>query len=407
MWDIEIDEEFWEQNQLFRDLYDDYWNEIIIAITAFQRRLGEKEEFPHKERPYGGQAAFSWKLLNQKAHAMNDLDMIMQQGLTEPGTGRHTDIVDLFNVLKIFWLHPEWPDYLEEYRRGGPHCVVAEWILDNERGWVVAHQLRARIPDKEFGDHLAWFNWAFGLYQRWAPRRFTFWRRFLDLPDFDETLEPAVQVFDTDIDTVLATVPNFDTTSECYAELLHRAKRARRLGKLDWAGERRKPQQRRAFDLVAALYSNVLLRKFKGATWWQDAGTLDRWMFKHKLILQLSETHQRDANPFVEPGMGLWVWVPNLNQIVAEYKIWAQPIVDAIGEGRRVPISRPEAVLQRPSGSSPLIDLEYYTGPESVHRMSRHSRERFDLAKTSKYLIRRHRDLVENHEPWSLDRERR
>lgn len=130
-------------------------------------------------------------------------------------------------------------------------------------------------------------------------------------------------------------------------------------------------------------------------------------MFKHKLILQLSETHQRDTNPVVEPGMGLWVWVPKLNHIVAEYKIWAQPIVDAIGEGRRVPISRPEAVLQRPSGSSPLIDLEYYTGPESVHRMFRHSRERFDLAKTSKYLIRRHRDLVENHEPWSLDRERR
>lgn len=95
---------------------------------------------------------------------MNDLDMIMQQALAEPGTGRHADIVDLFNVLKIFWLHPEWPDYLEEHRRGGPHCVVAEWIFDNERGWVVAHQLRARIPDKEFGDHLAWFNWAFGLY---------------------------------------------------------------------------------------------------------------------------------------------------------------------------------------------------------------------------------------------------
>lgn len=168
---------------------------------------------------------------------------------------------------------------------------MAEWILDNERGWVVAHQPRARIPDKDFGDHLAWFNWAFGLYQRWAPRRFTFWRRFLDLPDFDETLEPAVQVFDTDIDTVLATVPNFDTTSERYTELLHRAKRARRLGKLDWAGERRKPQQRRAFDLVAALYSNVPLRKFKGATWWQDAGTLDRWMFKHKPDF----TIQRDA----------------------------------------------------------------------------------------------------------------
>ena len=130
-------------------------------------------------------------------------------------------------------------------------------------------------------------------------------------------------------------------------------------------------------------------------------------MFKHKLILQLSETHQRDTNPVVEPGMGLRVWVANLNHIVAEYKVWAQPIVDAIGDGRRVPISSPKAVLQRPFGSSPLINLQYYTGPESVHRMFRQSRERFDLAKTSKYLIGRHRDLVGNHEPWSLDRARR
>lgn len=66
------------------------------------------------------------------------------------------------------------------------------------------------------------------------------------------------------------------------------AREARHSGCIEESGDRFLPQERVAFNLVAALYANVPLRKFRGATCWQDGGSLDRRAFNDDSILWLA-----------------------------------------------------------------------------------------------------------------------
>ena len=352
-WDVEFPQRYWDTRQFLKGILDNYRREVREFIRTLCIRLGLPVDLLPVPPPFRGQG-LSKEVRRKEDDDIEFLALVRDFQNAKPIGERNADILDMAEVIALVGGQAEYPETSGNSSLGGWGGPVGEALLDIERGWVVAHQLRARITDEMLGPFRARFHVAWTRYLERAPKRSNAYRRFLEMPPFDPAL--TVTVYDKTLEDALAEFPNFsfDRFAQLETIVLTSCRSTR---SSHWTYQTQPMTDR--YNLLAGLYSNMPLREYKPLGWWMGGAntTLERFKWKHEQILKLSERLPDEVyDAYVNE---------HLREIVHDYKIWANPIIASMGEGRKLPAESPEgeAMAVRPES----YDIGHRLVYENVH----------------------------------------